>query len=80
VKKQDIANQIARQSGVTRAIAADRVDRVFNQILSDVRRGGWKTWLPGLGTFSHDSDGCSLFERQWGGGVLGRGEVDGNTE
>jgi nucleoid DNA-binding protein len=64
VKKQDIANQIARQSGVSRAVAADRVDAVFNQILSDARRGRRMTSLPGLGTFSHNKDGRSLFKRE----------------
>ncbi len=67
MKKQDIAIRIARQSGMTRAAAADRVDGVVNQILSDLRRGGRKTLLPGLGTFSHESDGHALFQREGSG-------------
>ena len=66
MKKQDIAKRIARQSHVSRAAAADRVDNVVNQILADLRRGR-KTSLPGLGTFSRDGDGCALFERDGGG-------------
>jgi nucleoid DNA-binding protein len=69
MKKQDIARRIARQSGLTSAVAADRVDGVVNQILSDLRRGCRKTVLPGLGTFSHDPDGHSLFEREGAGNV-----------
>jgi nucleoid DNA-binding protein len=65
MKKQDIAKRIARQSGVSRAVAADRLDRVVNQILADLRRGR-KTSLPGLGTFSQDADGRALFERDGG--------------
>ena len=61
MKKQDIAKRIARQSGVSRAVAADRLDRVVNQILADLRQGR-KTSLPGLGTFSRDGDGRALFE------------------
>ena len=66
MKKQDIAKRIARQSHVSRAAAADRVDRVVNQILVDLRRGR-KTILPGLGTFSQDGDGRALFERDGSG-------------
>jgi nucleoid DNA-binding protein len=65
MKKQDIAKRIARQSGVSRAEAADRVDGVVNQILAALR-GGRKTCLPGLGTFSQDGDGHALFEREGG--------------
>jgi len=72
MKKQDIARQIARQSGVSAAIAADRVDGVVNQILSDLRRGRKKTSLPGLGTFSHASDGHSQFKREGAGDVTSK--------
>jgi len=53
MKKQEIAKRIARQSGVSRAEAADQVDRAVHRILADLRRGG-KTSLPGLGTFTKD--------------------------
>jgi nucleoid DNA-binding protein len=66
MKKQDIAKRIARQSGMSRAEAADRMDRVVHQILARLRKGG-KTSLPGLGTFSKDGNGCALFEREGGG-------------
>lgn len=73
MKKQDIAQRIARQLGVSRAEAADRVDGVVNQILWDLRRGRTKTSLPGLGTFSHDADGRSLFERERADNVPSQG-------
>lgn len=41
---------MALESGVTRAEAADRLDRMVHRILSNLRQGR-KTELPGLGTF-----------------------------
>jgi nucleoid DNA-binding protein len=61
MKKQDITLRIARQSGLSRAAAADRVDGVVHQILANLRCGR-KTSLPGLGTFSQDKRGRSLFK------------------
>jgi nucleoid DNA-binding protein len=66
MKKQDIVKRISRQSGVSPAEAADRLDRVVHQILADLRHGR-KTSLPGLGTFSGDGNGRALFEREGGG-------------
>jgi len=68
MKMQDIARRIARQSGVSPAQAADRVEGVVNQILADLRRGR-KTSLPGLGTFSRAKDGRARFKREGGGNV-----------
>jgi hypothetical protein len=65
MKKQDIEKRIARQSHVSRAEAADRVQGVVNQILAALRGRG-KTSLPGLGTFSRDPDGRAWFEREGG--------------
>ena len=56
MKNPDIAKRMARQSGVSRAEAADRVDRVVHQILSNLRQGR-KSSLPGLGTFSLETAG-----------------------
>lgn len=66
MKNQDIVKRIARQSGVSRGEAADRVDGVVHQLVADLRRGK-KTSLPGLGTFSQDEEGHALFEREGGG-------------
>jgi nucleoid DNA-binding protein len=67
MKKQDIAEIVARHSGLSCAEAADRVDAVVHQILADLRRGK-KTSLPGLGTFSQDAKGRAVFEREEGCG------------
>jgi nucleoid DNA-binding protein len=74
MKNQDIAQQIARQSGVSRAAAADRVDGVVHQILADLRHGK-KISLPGLGTFSQDKHDRSLFKfkREVAGNVSSQG-------
>ncbi len=67
MKKPEIARKIARRAGVTPAEAADRVDRVVRQVLSRLRRGR-DAELPGLGRFTHGSDGQFVFEREPGGG------------
>ena len=61
MKKPDIAKRIARQSGVTQAEAADRLDRVIHEILTDLRKGT-PTSLPGLGRFVRGTDGKVSFE------------------
>jgi nucleoid DNA-binding protein len=50
MKKPQIARRLAKRSGVTRAEAADQLDRVVHEILSDLRRGQPAS-LPGLGVF-----------------------------
>ena len=51
MKKAEIAQRLARQTHVSKAAAADEVDRVVNEILSRLRRGE-EARLPGLGTFT----------------------------
>jgi nucleoid DNA-binding protein len=65
MKKPDIAKRMARESGVTEAEAADRLDRVVNQILSNLRRGR-SSPLPGLGKFTSSPDGVIDFEHDKG--------------
>ena len=50
MKKPQIAKRLAKRSGVSRAEAADQLDRVVNEILSHLRNGQAAP-LPGLGTF-----------------------------
>jgi nucleoid DNA-binding protein len=50
MKKPQIARRLAKRSGVTKAEAADQLDRVVHEILSDLRRGQ-RAALPGLGVF-----------------------------
>ena len=50
MKKSQIAKRLAKRSGVSKAEAADQLDRVVNEILSHLRNGQ-SAPLPGLGTF-----------------------------
>lgn len=61
MKKPEIAKRMARQAGVTRAEAADRLDSVIREILADLRTGG-ESEFPGLGRFRHDAEGKVVFE------------------
>jgi nucleoid DNA-binding protein len=65
MKKPDIAKRIARQSGLTQAEAADRLDRVIHDILTDLRKGT-PSALPGLGRFVQGADGKVRFEPEGG--------------
>ena len=69
MKKPDIARKMARQSGVTRGEAADRLDRMVQEILVGLRQGK-ETRLPGLGCFRPGTDGRLAFQRE---GVKRRG-------
>ncbi len=51
MKKADLAKRLAKRSGLTRAEAADELDRVINRILHHLRQGKSAS-LPGLGTFT----------------------------
>jgi nucleoid DNA-binding protein len=50
MRKTQLAGRLARQSGVTKAEAADRLDRVVHKIVSNLRKGRGAA-LPGLGQF-----------------------------
>jgi nucleoid DNA-binding protein len=63
MKKPDIAKRIARQSHVSEAEAADRLDRMIHQILADLRHGK-ETPLPGLGKLAPGPDGKPFLRRE----------------
>ena len=65
MKKPDIAKRIARESRVSEAEAADRLDRLIHQILADLRKGR-HTPLPGLGKLTRGPDGRLSFEPEKG--------------
>lgn len=65
MKKLEIAKQWARQSGLTEAEAADRLDRAVRQILTKLRKDG-EAPLPGVGTLLRRDGGRVLFEREEG--------------
>jgi nucleoid DNA-binding protein len=60
--KPEIAKRLAQQFRVSRGEAADRLDRVVNQILSDLRAQK-SAPLPGLGKFVQRPDGSIRFEK-----------------
>ena len=63
MKKTDIARRMARQSGVSQAEAADRLDQVVHRILSNLRKGK-ETDVPGLGKFVSGPGGIVRLERE----------------
>ena len=65
MKKPDIAKRLARESGVTEAEAADRLDRVVHDILTNLRSGKSAT-LPGLGRFRSGAGGKVRFQPDGG--------------
>ena len=50
MKKEQLARQLAKESGISTAAAADQLDSIFSRILRRVRQGHSAS-LPGLGTF-----------------------------
>jgi nucleoid DNA-binding protein len=65
MKKPEIAKGLAEASGLTEAEAADRLDRIVNDIVSRLRRGE-SAPLPGLGSFSRKPGGKIAFRREGG--------------
>ena len=61
MRKPEIAKRLARQSGVSSAEAADQLDRVVHQILSQLRKGK-PAHFPGLGQFTPGPQGSCRFE------------------
>ena len=61
MKKTDIARKMARESGVTKAEAADRLDLVVHKLLCTLRQGKPAS-LPGLGRFTVGPDGKVSFK------------------
>ncbi len=62
MKKEQLARQLARESHVSPAAAADQLDRIVSDLLMRVRRGQAAS-LPGLGTFRPGSQKEFQFDR-----------------
>lgn len=60
MKKPEIARRIARETGVSAGEAADRLDLMVHEILSNLRKGK-ETSLPGLGKFMSGPLGTVAF-------------------
>ncbi|MGA2739368.1 MAG: HU family DNA-binding protein [Bryobacteraceae bacterium] len=67
MRKPEIAQRMARESGVSSAEAADQLDRVVHQILSKLRKGKTAPF-PGLGRFTPGINGAYRFKKEEPGG------------
>lgn len=65
MRKLQLANRLARQSGVTKAEAADELDRVVHEIIANLRKGR-PAALPGLGQFHPGETWRFEFDRDAG--------------
>ena len=65
MKKLEIAAQWARESGVSEAEAADRLDRAVCQIVAQLRKRR-EAALPGMGKLRLKADGTVTFEGSGG--------------
>jgi nucleoid DNA-binding protein len=63
MNKPDIAKRMARQSRISVAEAADCLDRLVREIVTDLRHGREAT-LPGLGKFTVKPNGRLTFDRE----------------
>lgn len=63
MKKEQLAKQLAKETRITDAAAADQVDAILNAILKRVRKGQSAS-LPGLGTFVAGQKEEFQFERK----------------
>ena len=66
MKKPEIAEGLARHSGLTEAEAADRLDGVVHEIARKLRKGE-SAPLPGLGRFTRGRNGAVAFRKEKGG-------------
>jgi nucleoid DNA-binding protein len=62
MKNTDIAQQIARETGISQGEAADQLDEVISSILKTLKKGR-SAHLPGLGRFRRDINGGLQFTR-----------------
>jgi nucleoid DNA-binding protein len=57
MKKADLTKRLAKETRLSRAAAADQLDRVVHELVTRLRKGQ-KANLPGLGSFDplHDAE------------------------
>jgi len=63
MKKTELATRLAKQVGVSRAEAADQLDHVVSQIISNLKKGQGAQ-LPGLGEFKPGDKWNFTFDRK----------------
>lgn len=71
MNKSDIAKRLAKQTNLTKAAAADRVDRVVHEIVVKLRKGQ-PARLPGLGKFQPGDKWKFRFDAEVDGGKSDR--------
>jgi nucleoid DNA-binding protein len=62
MKNTDLAEQIARETGLSHGQAADQLDEVISSILKTLKKGRSAS-LPGLGRFRRDINGALRFTK-----------------
>jgi nucleoid DNA-binding protein len=73
MKKPGLSTRLAKQAGVSRAEAADQLDRVVTRIISNLKKGE-SAPLPGLGKFTPGPRWEFEFDRKGGKGTPRRGK------
>jgi nucleoid DNA-binding protein len=63
MKKEQLARQLAKESKIPAAAAADQLDRIVSDILRRVRNGESASF-PGLGTFRPGRERDFKFDRE----------------
>jgi nucleoid DNA-binding protein len=63
MRKSELANRLAKQAGVSTAEAADQLNHVVSQIISNLKKGQ-TAQLPGLGEFMPGSKWNFKFDRK----------------
>ena len=67
MNKSDLAKRLSRQTRLSKAEAADEVDRVIHEIVVNLRKGQ-PARLPGLGNFKPGEKWKFQFDSRSGGG------------
>jgi hypothetical protein len=62
MKKEQLAKQLAKESNISNAAAADQLDQIVSDLLARVRKGQSAS-LPGLGTFHPGGEEDFQFDR-----------------
>jgi len=70
MNKSELAIRLARQKHLSKAEAADQVDRVVHQIILNLRKGK-PARFPGLGSFSPGERWGFRFDTELPGGARG---------
>jgi nucleoid DNA-binding protein len=63
MKKAELAAKLAEQTNLSKAEAADQLDRVVHEIVRNLRKGK-PARLPGLGSFRPGENGVIRFEAE----------------